>query len=222
MKQEKKEKDKIKEKEIVKLPVLDISGKEVEKLELNPRIFNGKISTASIYRTVHNYLANRRQGTASTKTRTEVSGGGKKPWRQKGTGRARVGSTRNPLWRHGGVVFGPHPREFNYPLPKKIKKLSLRSIINNRALENNMVILNSLVLSDCKTKTFVNILKKLKIKDKTLLVINSMDDNIRLAARNVPDVQLVDAKSVNTYDILRFKKMLITKDALHTVIERIK
>jgi len=222
MKQDKKQKDSAKEKKTVVLPVLDVSGKEVEKLELSPRIFDGKVSTASIYRAVHNYLANRRQGTASTKTRSNVSGGGKKPWRQKGTGRARVGSTRNPLWRHGGVVFGPHPRDFGYSLPKKIKQLSLRSIINNRALENNIVVLNSLVLSDCKTKTFVNILKKLKMKDGALLVINSMDDNIRLATRNIPNVGLRDANSVNTYDILSFKKMLVTKDALRILTERIK
>jgi len=222
MKQDKKQKDSAKEKKTVVLPVLDVSGKEVEKLELSPRIFDGKVSTASIYRAVHNYLANRRQGTASTKTRSNVSGGGKKPWRQKGTGRARVGSTRNPLWRHGGVVFGPHPRDFGYSLPKKIKQLSLRSIINNRALENNIVVLNSLVLSDCKTKTFINILKKLKMKDGALLVINSMDDNIRLATRNIPNVGLRDANSVNTYDILSFKKMLVTKDALRILTERIK
>ncbi|MDD5291712.1 MAG: 50S ribosomal protein L4 [Candidatus Omnitrophica bacterium] len=222
MKQSKKQKDSAKEKKAVVLSVLDISGKEVEKLELSPRIFDGKVSTASIYRAVHNYLANRRQGSASTKTRSDVSGGGKKPWRQKGTGRARVGSTRNPLWRHGGVVFGPHPRDFSYSLPKKIKQSSLRSIINNRALENNIIVLNSLVLSDCKTKTFVNILKKLKIKDGSLVVINSMDDNIRLATRNIPNVQLRDAKSVNTYDILSFEKMLITKDALRILTERVK
>jgi large subunit ribosomal protein L4 len=213
---------KAKEKELAVLPVLDISGKEVEKLELNPKVFDGEISTASIYRAVHNHLANKRQGTASTKTRSDISGGGKKPWRQKGTGRARVGSTRNPLWRHGGIVFGPHPREFNYALPKKIKKLALRSIVNNRALENDMIVLDDLALSDNKTKTFVNILHKLKVKDNALVVVNSMDDNVRLSVRNIANTKLSDAKSVNTYDILRFKKMIITKDALRTLIERIK
>jgi large subunit ribosomal protein L4 len=223
MKQANKNKEnKPKEKEVALLPVLDASGKEVEQLELSANIFDGEVSEASIYRAVHNYLANRRQGTASTKTVTEVSGSGKKPWRQKGTGRARVGHIRNPLWRHGGVVFGPHPREFNYSLPKKIKKLALRSIINNRVLENNMIILKDLVLSDYKTKTFVNILKKLKIKDNALLVINAIDDNIRLATRNIPTIQLADAKGVNSYDILRFRKLIITKDALHTVMKRIR
>jgi len=217
-----KKEDKAKEKEAAVLPVLDTAGKEVDKLELSHKIFDGEVSTASIYRAVHNHLANKRQGTASTKTRSDISGGGKKPWRQKGTGRARVGSTRNPLWRHGGIVFGPHPREFNYALPYKIKKLALRSIINNRVLENNVVVLNDLVLSDNKTKTFVNILKKLKIKDGALIVVNSMDDNVRLSARNIANTQLRDAKSVSTYDILSFNKMVITKDALHTLIERIK
>ncbi|MBL7129917.1 MAG: 50S ribosomal protein L4 [Candidatus Omnitrophica bacterium] len=209
-------------KEKIVLPVVDTSGKEVEKIELDPRIFDARVSEGSIYRTVHNYLANNRSRAASTKTRGEVSGGGKKPWRQKGTGRARVGSIRNPLWRHGGTVFGPHPRDFSYSLPKKIKKLALRSILNNRALNNDMVVLNALMLESSKTKTFVDILKKLKLKDKTLLVINSFSENIMLSVRNIPDVQLVDSKRINAYDVLRFKKVLITKDALHAIIERLK
>jgi large subunit ribosomal protein L4 len=133
-----------------------------------------------------------------------------------------VGHIRNPLWRHGGIVFGPHPRDFDYTLPKKIKKLALRSIINNRALENNMVILSDLALPDCKTKSLLAILKKLKIKQKALLVINTMDDNIRLAARNIPYIQLAEAKGLNTYNVLSSEKLLITKDAFHTVIERIR
>ena len=128
-KKTKKEKE-----EKVVLPVVDTSGKEVENLELNPKIFDGRISMGSIYRAVHNYLANQRSGTAATKTRGEVSGSGKKPWRQKGTGRARVGSIRSPLWRHGGTIFGPHPRDFSYSLPKKIKKLALKSALNSFAL----------------------------------------------------------------------------------------
>ena len=131
-------------KDTIVLPVLDASGKEVEKVELDYRIFDRRVSKGSIYRTVHNYLANNRSRAASTKTRGDVSGGGKKPWRQKGTGRARVGSSRNPLWRHGGVAFGPHPRDFSYSLPKKIKKLALRSALNDRAMNNDMVVINAI------------------------------------------------------------------------------
>jgi len=208
--------------ETIVLPVVDASGKEVEKIELDPRIFDKRISKGSVYRTVHNYLANNRSGTASTKTRAEVSGGGKKPWRQKGTGRARVGSSRNPLWRHGGVIFGPHPRDFSYSLPKKIKKLALKSMLNDRALSNDMVILNSLVLENAKTKTFVTILKKLKLKDKILLVLSSLTENIVLSMRNIPNVSFTDSKSVNAYDVLKSKKMIVTKDALRVITERLK
>lgn len=209
-------------KETIVLPVIDPSGKEVEKMELDHRVFDRKTSKGSIYRTVHNYLANNRSRAASTKTRGDVSGGGKKPWRQKGTGRARVGSIRNPLWRHGGTVFGPHPRDFSYSLPKKIKKLALKSILNDRAINDDMVIINALVLENAKTKTFVAIMKKLKLEEKTLLVLNSFSENIMLSVRNIPNVQLVDSKLVNAYDVLRFKKMLVTKDALRAIIERLK
>ncbi|MFH1621723.1 MAG: 50S ribosomal protein L4 [Candidatus Omnitrophota bacterium] len=209
-------------KETIVLPVLDTSGKEVEKIELDSRVFDRSNSKGSIYRAVHNYHANNRSRAASTKTRAEVSGGGKKPWRQKGTGRARVGSSRNPLWRHGGVVFGPHPRDFSYVLPKKIKKLALKSMLNNRALSNDIIILNTLVLENAKTKNFVNIIKKLKLKDKVLLVLNSFSENIMLSVRNIPNIGLVDSKNVNAYDILIYKKIIMTKDALRIIIERLK
>ena len=209
-------------KEKLVLPVIDVSGKEVEKLELDPKVFDGRISSGSIYRAVHNHLANKRSGTASTKTRSEVSGSGRKPWRQKGTGRARVGSIRTPLWRHGGIVFGPHPREFNYSLPKKIKKLALRSVLNNRIAEDDIVILNALVLENFKTKTFCKILEKLKLKEKILLVIDSFSENIMLAVRNLANVVLADSRCVNAYDILKTKKVLITKEALHIITKRLK
>lgn len=216
---------KTKEKERIVLPVLDTSGKEVEKIELDFKVFDGRISKGSIYRAVHNYLANNRNRNASTKTRGEVSGGGKKPWRQKGTGRARVGSIRSPLWRHGGVVFGPHPRDFSYSLPKKIKKLALRSALNDRALNNDMVIVNTLILENikvAKTKTFAEILKRLKIKEKVLIVLNSFSESIMLSVRNIPGVCLIDAKSINAYDVLKHTKLLIAKDALRVVTERLK
>jgi large subunit ribosomal protein L4 len=209
-------------KEKIVLPVLDVSGKEVEKIELDRRIFDGSISKGSVYRAIHNYLANNRSRAASTKTRADVSGGGIKPWRQKGTGRARVGSTRNPLWRHGGVVFGPHPRDFSYVLPKKIKKLALKSIFNDKALNNELIIINALILDNPKTKTFVDIIKKLKIKEKALLITDTFSENIMLSTRNIPDFQIADSKSVNVYDVLSFKKLIITKEALRTIIERLK
>lgn len=209
-------------KQRIVLPVVDLLGKEVEKIELDPKVFDGKISKGSIYRTLHNYLANNRAGTASTKTRGEVRGGGKKPWRQKGTGRARAGSIRSPLWRHGGTIFGPHPRDFSYCLPKKIKRLALKSALNDRALNNNIIILNALVLENYKTKTFVEILKKLKLKDRLLLILPSFTRNTILSVRNIPNVEFIDSLSLNAYDVLRFQKILTTKDTLNEITKRLK
>lgn len=209
-------------KQRIVLPVVDTSNKEVEKIELDPKVFDGRVSSGSVYRAVRNYLANRRAGTASTKTRGDVSGSGRKPWRQKGTGRARVGSIRTPLWRHGGVIFGPHPRDFSYRLPQKIKKLALKSTLNDRALNHDIVIVNTLISDSYKTKKFAEILKRLKLTDKILLVLSSISDNMLFSVRNIPYVKLVDSQSLNAYDVVSFKKILITKDALQHVIGRLK
>lgn len=211
-----------KPKQRIVVPVVDTSNKEVEKIELDPVVFDGKVSSGSIYSTIANYLANRRSGTASTKTISDVSGSGRKPWRQKGTGRARVGSIRTPIWRHGGIVFGPHPRDFSYQLPKKIKKLALKSSLNDRALHNEIIIVNTLVSESYKTKRFAEILKKLDINDKVLLVVNTINDNVLLSIRNIPFVELINAQNLNAYDVMRHKKILFTKESLQKVIGRLK
>jgi len=211
-----------KEKERIALSVVDIAGKEVEKVELDPKVFDGKVKTGSIYNTIKNFRANNRSGTASTKTRAEVAGSGKKLWKQKGTGRARVGSVRTPTWRHGGVVFGPQPRDCSYVLPRKVKQLALRSVLNSRVSSNDVVILNTLMLDNYKTKSFMEILKKLKLKDKILLVNNSFNENIERSSRNIANLKVVEARNLNAYDVLSFNKLVITKDALKTLTDRLK
>lgn len=207
---------------MLKLAVRDIEGKEVEDITLDPKIFDGKVRKPTLYQAVNMYLANKRRGTAETKTIGEVSGGGKKPWRQKGTGRARVGSTRNPLWRGGGTVFGPHPRNFSYTLPSKIKKLSLKDSINSKINDKEIIILQDLSLKEPKTKHVNKLLKKLKIKDKCTIVFNKKEnDNFLLAARNIEGVSLKNAQDINAYEILASGKLLFTKAALSNLIERI-
>lgn len=211
-----------KTKKRIVVPVFDTDNKEVEKIELDPAVFDGKISKGSIYQAVKNCLANKRLGTAATKTRGEVAGSGKKPWRQKGTGRARVGSVRTPLWRHGGTVFGPQPRDFSYQLPKKIKQLALKSALNDRAANNEIIIINTLISDTYKTKRFAEIMKKLKINEKILLVMNAINDNVLLSIRNIPFVKVVNPQSLNAYEVMRHKKILFTKESLQQVITRLK
>jgi large subunit ribosomal protein L4 len=182
-----------------------------------------------LHQAVVAFRANQRRGLAATKTRGEVSGGGRKPWKQKGTGRARVGSTRSPLWRHGGVIFGPHPRDFSYSLPKKIKNLALRSALNVKVNENNFMVLDNFKLAGAKTKEAVAILKNLKIelnhkKDRLqiLILLDKIDKNIKLALRNISFSEFNLAKDVNAYEVLSARKILITKDGLRQLTERIK
>jgi large subunit ribosomal protein L4 len=168
------------------------------------------------------YNANRRQGNADTKTRGEVSGGGKKPFRQKGTGRARAGSTRSPLWRHGGTIFGPHPRDYSYDLPKKVKRLAFLSSINSKLGDEKIIGIDSVTIDEPKTKKFVAILEALKLEGKSLFVFDAMDDKLKLASRNVPDVDLKNYKDVNTMDILSCDTVVMSKEALDKLPERFK
>ncbi len=210
------------------LPLYNNTGKEIESVKLDDGVFDGKVNRASIYQTVNAYLANQRTGLAATKTRGEVSGGGRKPWRQKGTGRARVGSTRSPLWRHGGVVFGPHPRDFSYSIPQKIKILALKSSLNAKLNENNLMILESFGLPEPKTKEVAKIFHNLKIdfpgkkkSDSVLLLLEKIDKNLILASRNIDSLTINLATDTNAYEILSHKKLIIIKDALKDLISRI-
>ena len=213
----------------MKLSVYNQEGKPVNEVELDTSIFDGKVNQALLYQAVLMYRANKRKGLAATKTRGEVSGGGKKPWRQKGTGRARVGSSRNPVWIKGGVAHGPHPHSFAYTLPRKIKIAALKSGLNAKLKDDSLLLLDSLKLEAPKTKAAVLILKNLDSKKKAvfankkiLMVSSELDKNLELSFRNINNLTLTTAKGLNTLDILKAQKMIITTDALSALVARIK
>jgi len=203
------------------LPIYNIEGKEIDSLKLDSKVFDGTVNTAAIYQAVNAYRANQRKGLASTKTRGEVSGGGKKPWRQKGTGRARVGSIRSPLWRHGGVIFGPHPRDFSYSIPQKIKDLALRSSLNAKLNENNLMVLDDFKIEKAKTKEAAKIFSNLKVNNG-LLLLRKIDENLKLALRNLSFLNVNLASNTHTYEVMSHKKLIITKDGLSDLTNRLK
>jgi large subunit ribosomal protein L4 len=213
--------------EAITLPVYSAEGKEVDKIKLNTSVFDGTVNQDAIYQAVVAFRANQRQGTAATKTRGEVSGGGKKPWRQKGTGRARVGSIRSPLWRHGGVTFGPHPRDFSYVLPAKIKNLALKSSLNAKVKENNLIILDEVKVEKPKTKEFSKIFDNLKITPEAkkgrriLILLDKFDDNLKKASRNIDFLNINVARNTQVYEVLSHNKLLITKEGLSQLIKRL-
>lgn len=199
--------------------VLDIKGKVAGKTSLDQTYFNGKISKSLLHQAVLMYLANRRLGCASTKMRWEVRGGGRKPWRQKGTGRARTGSIRNPLWRGGGVVFGPCPRKYGYRLPKNIKDLALQYSLNGKIKDNQLVVVEKISLAKPKTKDFTSFLTALKAKDKSLVVIEKHNQDILRASRNIPGVTVKAFNNINALDVLRHKKVIFSKQALENLVK---
>ena len=203
-------------------PVHNSEGKKVEEIDLPEEIFGGRINNAILHQVVLMYQANERQGTASTKERGAVSGGGRKPWRQKGTGRARAGSIRSPLWRGGGVVFGPHPRDFSYSLPKKVKAAALRESMNAKYVAKELSCVDQFAVKSPKTKDFVKILKALKLDGKILAVQDTGETDISKASRNIPFFNLMRAQDVNAYDILRYNKLVVTKAGLKALLKRIK
>lgn len=208
---------------MVKLTVFNQQGKQLKKIELDEQVFDGKVNQGVLYQAVSMYRANKRRGLASTKTRGEVSGGGRKPWRQKGTGRARVGSIRSPLWRHGGVIFGPHPRDFSFRLPKKIKIAALRSSLNAKLNEDRLLILEGLKIDNPKTKEAAKILTNLKIdKQQALLMLDEISDNLRRSFRNIRFLEIIKAADTNAYDVLRASKIIINLAALKILVDRIK
>ncbi|MBL7069522.1 MAG: 50S ribosomal protein L4 [Candidatus Omnitrophica bacterium] len=201
-------------------PVRDTSGKKVDTISLKSRLFDGEVNLPLLQQVVLMYQANQRSGTASCKTRAHVSGGGKKPWRQKGTGRARTGSIRNPLWRGGGVIFGPHPRDFSYTLPQKLKKKALKSSLNEKLLAKNLIIVNAIKLEGPKTKKFSSILELLGIKDResAIVIIQDLDINIKLASRNIPNISIKTFNNINAMDVLRHNKLIIQQSALNSLM----
>lgn len=219
----------------VTLPIYNADGREIETLKLDPAVFDGRINQEAVYQAVVAYRAAQRKGLASTKTMGEVSGGGRKPWKQKGTGRARVGSIRSPLWRHGGVVFGPHPRDFSYTLPVKIKNLALKSSLNAKVNENNFIILDDLKIETPKTKEAAKIFSHLKINSnkknkngakpkntKVLLLLGKMSENLKLALRNIAFLNINRAQDTHAYEIMAAHKLIITKEGLRELTARLK
>ncbi|MFH1397849.1 MAG: 50S ribosomal protein L4 [Candidatus Omnitrophota bacterium] len=209
---------------MMNLPVYNVEGKEIETFTLDDSIFNEGNSEGAIHQVVKCYLANQRKGLASTKTRGEVSGGGRKPWKQKGTGRARVGSIRSPLWRHGGVVFGPHPRDFSYTLPDKIRRVALKSVVGAKIKENSLVLLDDLKIKGPKTKEAAKILTNLKLKSadvKILILLNKIDKELKMAFNNIDSLILDLIRNTNTYQILNADKIIITREGLKELIERV-
>lgn len=216
----KKEKKTEGKKKISSIPIFNSKGKEIEKFELNKELFTGEVNKGVLYQFVRMYNANQRCGTASTKTRGDVSGGGKKPWRQKGTGRARAGSTRSPLWRGGGKVFGPHPRNFHYDIPKKIKKLALLSSLNAKIFDEKLIGIDAIALAEPKTKQFQAIVDALKLEGRSLFVLESIDEKTKRASRNIKGVTIRNYKDFNPVDVLNCNTVVMSRSALEKVPER--
>ena len=205
------------------LGVFDIKGKEVGKIELDSKVFDGKVNSSLIHQAVVAFLANQRKGLAKTKTRGQVRGGGRKPWRQKGTGRARVGSIRSPIWRGGGVTFGPVNRSYHKDLPKKMKVLALKSALNLKLSENQILIIDDLEVKSHKTKDFAKILDNLKLGgQKVNVVLEKLENDTKLSSRNIKKAQLAKASDVHTTEIIDCKKLVLTKKALEEIQKRVK
>ena len=199
--------------------VYDMTGKETGKMELSVAIFGIEPNKAVMHSAVVNYLANQRQGTQSTLTRAEVSGGGKKPWRQKGTGHARQGSTRSPQWTHGGIAFGPKPRSYRYAIPKKMRRLALKSAFSDKVATGDMIVLDALTLEEIKTKTVAAMLKALGAEKKVMIVLPEKDETVLKSARNIPGVNVTLVNTLNTYEVLNADKFIVLKDAVTKIEE---
>ncbi len=202
-----------------KVNVYNMLGEQVGELELNKDIFGVEVNQHVVYEVVKNQLANKRQGTQSVKTRAEVRGGGRKPWRQKGTGRARQGSIRAPHWTGGGVSFAPKPRDYSYSVPKKVKRLAMKSALTSKVDNNEIILMDDLKFDAPKTKDMVNVLKNLKADKKALIVTSEKDINVIRSASNLPNVQTTVVNNLNVYDILKYNSLIITKDAVKKVEE---
>jgi len=203
---------------MAKVTVYNIEGKEVDSIELNDSIFGVEINEHLVHLAVLQQLANKRQGTQKAKTRSEVSGGGRKPWRQKGTGHARQGSTRAPQWKGGGVVFAPTPRDYSFKINKKEKALAIKSALTSRVEANKLVVLDELNFGEIKTKNMVNVLNNLKL-NKALVVTGEKNENVSLSARNIEGVRTTVSNSISVYDILKYDTLVLTKDAVQKIEE---
>ena len=204
---------------MLKTNVYDMSGKLVGEIELSEAVFGVAPNEAVVHDVVKNHLANKRQGTQSALTRAEVSGGGRKPWRQKGTGRARQGSTRAPQWTHGGIVFAPKPRDYSYTLNKKARRLALKSVLSAKAAEQNIVVIDTIKMDAPKTKEFAAFLNAVGVNGKALVVTATPDANVVKSGRNIPGCEITFANLINVYDVLNAKKLVVDKAALAKIEE---
>ncbi len=198
--------------------VFNMDGKEVDKIDLSDAVFGVEVNEHLVHMAVQQQLANNRQGTQKAKTRSEVSGGGRKPWRQKGTGHARQGSTRSPQWTGGGMVFAPVPRDYSFKMNKKEKRAALKSALSSRVAEEKLIVLDELKLDGIKTKDFAKVMKNLNL-DKALVVINGNDENIQRSAKNIPTVKTASTATINVFDVLKYNTVVLTKDAVKTIEE---
>ena len=204
---------------MLKTNVYNMSGAVVGEIELSEAVFGVTPNTAVVHDVVKNHLANKRQGTQSALTRAEVSGGGRKPWRQKGTGRARQGSTRAPQWTHGGIVFAPKPRDYSYTLNKKAKRLALKSVLSAKVAEANLVVIDSIKMENVKTKDFAAFLKAVGCETKTLVVTATPDENVIKSGRNIPGCEITFANLINVYDVINANKLVVDQAALAKIEE---
>ena len=202
-----------------KIDVYDINGKKVKELELNEEVFGIEPNEAVVHSILVNFLANQRQGTQNTKTRSEVSGGGKKPWRQKGTGRARQGSIRAPQWIKGGIALGPKPRSYKYTVNKKERALAIKSVLSAKVLENELVVVDNMPLKEIKTKEMVKALNNLKVEGKALIMLPTKNENIQKSARNIEGVKTTLVETINVYDLLKYNKLVVTEDTVKKLEE---
>jgi len=203
---------------MAKVSVYNMDGKEVETIDLNDAVFGVEVNEHLVHMAVVQQLANNRQGTQKAKTRSEVSGGGRKPWRQKGTGHARQGSTRSPQWTGGGVVFAPTPRDYTFKMNKKEKRAALKSALTSRVQENKLIVVDELKLNEIKTKAFAQVLKNLDV-EKALVVLNDNDVNVVASAKNIPTVKTASTSTINVFDVLKYNTVILTKDAVATIEE---
>ncbi len=204
---------------MIDLPVRNIKGENIGEVSLRDDIFNTKVNKYLVHQAVKRYLANRRRGTASTKNRSEVRGGGAKPWKQKGTGRARAGTNSSPIWVGGGIVFGPAPRDYSFSFPKKMKVAALKSALSDKLENKKIIIIDKLSLEENKTSKMVEILKNLQASKKPLIITEKEDSAIALSVRNIKGAQVLPASKINTYDLINHEKIIITKKALKRIEE---
>jgi len=202
-----------------KVALYNMRGEQIGDIDLNDGVFGIEPNEDVVYEFVKMQLANKRVGTACTKTRAEVRGGGKKPWRQKGTGRARVGSTRNPIWRHGGTVFGPKPRSYEYTIPRKVRRLAMKSVLSDKVLEEKLIVVDKFELEAPKTKVMVDALKALNVNGKALLVTGGTNENVYKSARNIEGIRPVKADFMSVYDIINCRTLVLTQDAVARIEE---